>query len=337
MGNVTELTDEAGAVVARYRYSAYGKLIEESGVAAGECSFRFSTKYWDAEVGLYWYGYRYYSAELGRWLTRDPIEDRGSVNLYEAFRGNPEKLLDPLGSYDLPITPEYYQEILAGLRKGTASRQEIVEKVKSLIDKFITKRLEYIEKSINEMPRFVGEACAPISITLFTQLTGKSFDMPGTGYPKLLILKHPSEFRLPIFIAGVSTPERAKRQDAHGFNAIFIGKAFTRDEMRQIKNWLFLEYFGKDLNLYDPTRQNIYAIMRKRAPKSDPMTLLSIHLPLTLEDQGLYPQGGIRYGVELRFQLDKEGRATFLKIDGEWVPQDPEEEEVGFDFLPHCK
>jgi RHS repeat-associated protein len=89
MGNVTELTDETGAVVARYRYSAYGKLIEESGVAAGECSFRFSTKYWDAEVGLYWYGYRYYSAELGRWMTKDPIEERGGVNLYEFVNGNP--------------------------------------------------------------------------------------------------------------------------------------------------------------------------------------------------------------------------------------------------------
>ena len=35
--------------------------------------FRFSTKYFDAETGLYYYGYRYYSPNLGRWISRDPI------------------------------------------------------------------------------------------------------------------------------------------------------------------------------------------------------------------------------------------------------------------------
>jgi RHS repeat-associated protein len=35
--------------------------------------FRFSTKYLDAETGLYYYGYRYYMPETGRWLGRDPL------------------------------------------------------------------------------------------------------------------------------------------------------------------------------------------------------------------------------------------------------------------------
>ena len=39
------------------------------------------------DAGLYYYGYRYYSPELGRWLTRDPIEEEGGDNLY-AFCGN---------------------------------------------------------------------------------------------------------------------------------------------------------------------------------------------------------------------------------------------------------
>lgn len=37
--------------------------------------------------GLYYHGYRYYDAESGRWLNRDPIEERGGVNLY-GFVGN---------------------------------------------------------------------------------------------------------------------------------------------------------------------------------------------------------------------------------------------------------
>ena len=34
------------------------------------------------ETGLVYYNYRYYSPELGRWLSRDPIEEQGGWNLY---------------------------------------------------------------------------------------------------------------------------------------------------------------------------------------------------------------------------------------------------------------
>jgi len=41
-------------------------------------AFRFSTKYHDDETGLYYYGYRYYKPQLGRWPSRDPIGEVGS-------------------------------------------------------------------------------------------------------------------------------------------------------------------------------------------------------------------------------------------------------------------
>jgi RHS repeat-associated protein len=94
MGNVMELVDESGLVVARYRYSAYGKLLEASGAAVEECSFRFSTKFLDVEVGLYWYGYRFYSPELGRWVNRDPMGYKNGMGLHEFVRGNPENRWD---------------------------------------------------------------------------------------------------------------------------------------------------------------------------------------------------------------------------------------------------
>jgi RHS repeat-associated protein len=46
-----------------------------------------STKYLDEELEWYYYGYRYYSPELGRWPSRDPIGEQGGVNLY-VFVGN---------------------------------------------------------------------------------------------------------------------------------------------------------------------------------------------------------------------------------------------------------
>ena len=42
--------------------------------------FRFSTKYTDDETDLVYYGYRYYSPEMGRWMNRDPIGEEGHVS-----------------------------------------------------------------------------------------------------------------------------------------------------------------------------------------------------------------------------------------------------------------
>ena len=40
------------------------------------------------ETGLYYYGYRFYSPQLMRWLNRDPIGVRGGLNLYGFCRNN---------------------------------------------------------------------------------------------------------------------------------------------------------------------------------------------------------------------------------------------------------
>ncbi len=59
--------------------------------------FRFSSEYYDSELDLVYYNYRHYSPSLGRFLSRDPIEEQGGLNLY-AFVGNlPTTKWDILG------------------------------------------------------------------------------------------------------------------------------------------------------------------------------------------------------------------------------------------------
>ena len=65
-----------------YAYGPFGELIRATGSKKDEFNFRFSTKYQDAETGLLYYGFRYYDADQGRWLNRDPIGERGGLNLY---------------------------------------------------------------------------------------------------------------------------------------------------------------------------------------------------------------------------------------------------------------
>jgi len=99
-GNVTELVDTNGTTVAHYEYDPYGNIIAQSGPAATNNPFRFSTKYRDEETGWYYYGYRYYSPELGRWTRRDPLGEDGGCNLFRMLANNALSFFDPLGLDD---------------------------------------------------------------------------------------------------------------------------------------------------------------------------------------------------------------------------------------------
>ena len=96
-GNVMALVATDGTVDAEYEYGPFGEVMKADGDAADDNPFRFSTKYWDTEPGLYYYGRRYYSPSLGRWLSRDPIGERGGDNLYVALLNRMTSSTDGLG------------------------------------------------------------------------------------------------------------------------------------------------------------------------------------------------------------------------------------------------
>jgi RHS repeat-associated protein len=96
-GNITDLVDTNGTVVAHYEYDPYGNTIAKSGDQADTNPFRFSSKYRDGETGFYYYGYRFYSPSLGRWLNRDPIEEEGGINLFVFVDNAPPDLFDAFG------------------------------------------------------------------------------------------------------------------------------------------------------------------------------------------------------------------------------------------------
>ena len=113
-GNVMGLVKASdGTVCAQYEYGPYGEEISATGVleeeysSGGELtgysgvyeenSIRFSTKYYDTEARLYYYGYRYYSPDMGRWLSRDPFEEQGGLNLYAFVNNDPVNYCDLWG------------------------------------------------------------------------------------------------------------------------------------------------------------------------------------------------------------------------------------------------
>ncbi len=97
-GNITAYVDATGTnIVAAYEYDPFGNTIAASGSKADDFAFRFSTKYHDDETGLYYYGLRYYFPELGRWPSRDPIGERGGLNVYGFIRNASLFRMDILG------------------------------------------------------------------------------------------------------------------------------------------------------------------------------------------------------------------------------------------------
>ena len=97
-GNIMALINAMDkSLAARYEYSPYGELLRATGLLARQNPFRFSTKYWDDESALIYYGYRYYSPAVGKWIGRDPSGEKGGIHLYQFVQNSPIHMFDPNG------------------------------------------------------------------------------------------------------------------------------------------------------------------------------------------------------------------------------------------------
>ncbi|WFB37176.1 RHS repeat-associated core domain-containing protein [Kiritimatiellota bacterium B12222] len=92
-GNIMQKLDATASVQMNVTYDPFGNIID--GTLVGE--YGFSTKPLLNGVNLYYYGFRYYDPETGRWPNRDPIGERGGLNLYVFAINNSLSFIDVLG------------------------------------------------------------------------------------------------------------------------------------------------------------------------------------------------------------------------------------------------
>ncbi len=86
-----------GEVVAHYDYSPFGEPLVASGPLAASFPHRFSTKPWCAYTVQVEYQKRNYRPDIGRWMSRDPIGERGGINQLSFANNNSGASFDRLG------------------------------------------------------------------------------------------------------------------------------------------------------------------------------------------------------------------------------------------------
>ena len=107
-GSTTEfLTDARHSIICglvngnatHVSYSPFGANVY--GLAAR--GWGFSGKMAFNNLGIINFGSRFYDPHLGRWLTRDPLQERDGINLYSYVANSPVSYLDPFGTLKVGI------------------------------------------------------------------------------------------------------------------------------------------------------------------------------------------------------------------------------------------
>ena len=98
---MTGLLNSSQALAATYTYDPFGNLLAKTGTL--NQPFQFSTKPYDEKTGMSYYGYRFYSPAIGRWMNRDPLQESGGINLYGFVGNNPIMYIDPQGLWYVNI------------------------------------------------------------------------------------------------------------------------------------------------------------------------------------------------------------------------------------------
>jgi RHS repeat-associated protein len=142
LGSTYLLTDASGAAVERYSYTAYGEVSAFNSAGAPVVNpatrFLYTGREWIAELGLSDHRNRFYLPSFGRWINRDPIAERGGVNLYAYVSNNGINLFDLMG-----LCPDTKKEAPKG-------KDSFFDKVNEFIDEAIDFYNEITDISVDK-------------------------------------------------------------------------------------------------------------------------------------------------------------------------------------------
>lgn len=112
------ITDSGGNVTARMVYLPFGELTQANSSGGDVVTSKFTGQEYDEELGLYYYGARYYDPAIGRFISADSVvpsaSDAQSFNRYSYVRDNPIVYVDPTGHF-LDFIGDFFSSIWQGI------------------------------------------------------------------------------------------------------------------------------------------------------------------------------------------------------------------------------
>jgi RHS repeat-associated protein len=100
LGSVRDLVNNNGTVVNHFTYGSFGNVISSMSGATVDTRYKYTGREFDAETGMYYYRARYYDAQVGKFISQDPIGfQAGDANLYRYVANSPLGVTDPTGEY----------------------------------------------------------------------------------------------------------------------------------------------------------------------------------------------------------------------------------------------
>lgn len=105
LGSSSLELDEQAQIISYEEYAPYGSSTYQAVRSQTETAkrYRYTGKERDEESGLYYHAARYYAAWLGRWVSCDPVDMRGGIDLYCYGASNPVRMTDISGLAPLPV------------------------------------------------------------------------------------------------------------------------------------------------------------------------------------------------------------------------------------------
>jgi RHS repeat-associated protein len=147
---------------------------------------RFHGESRDEETGYYNYGYRYYDPKTGRWLSRDPIGERGGLNLYGFTYNTPTDSIDVLGREPVTIAIIAATAIYGMIVGGAAIHDVQLEAEAAEANRRHAERLAELglENGANAAQRESAEnvrRAAAAAATAVAAIPGTSITGPASG------------------------------------------------------------------------------------------------------------------------------------------------------------
>src|SRR5262249_32603065 len=114
LGSPVDLVNPDGSLRERNQYDAWGEV--RSRVGSSWSPFGFTGHELDSESGFYYAKARFYDAEMGRFLSQDPVDgvanNPPSLNKYLYAFDDPTVYTDPSGEFGIGPNLYYFERAL---------------------------------------------------------------------------------------------------------------------------------------------------------------------------------------------------------------------------------